>query len=251
MHRLPSAFLIACSMVTAVAAADQASLSEADVRSAVHAGKPANFAHKRLFQLDLDGLDLRHANFRGANLLESSLLGADLRGADFTSAYLAATKFARANMEHAILHGATLLSTAENVDLRAADLSNTSGYLIAPHGNLHGANLSHAKLSPDLSNQPMGLLHTILTSADLGRANLAGADLSFSDMSFADLRGANVRGARFEQADLGRADFTGADVTGADFAKADLDGTIFKGVHGRAAMRGLATAKNLDRAVFH
>jgi uncharacterized protein YjbI with pentapeptide repeats len=234
----------------AAIAGEQLSVSKADVLRAISKGSAVNFSGKRLFQLDLDGLALRHANFRNANLLESSLRGADLTGADFSGAYLAATKFQKAVMVGAKLHGATLLSTAEDVDLRRADLSDSSGYLIAPRGNLHGANLARVKLNPELSNQPMGLLHTILTSADLGRANLAGADLSFADLSFADLRGANLRGARFEQADLGRANLSGADVNGADFAKADLDGAVFKNVRGRSTIRGLDSAKNVDRAVF-
>ena len=50
-------------------------------------------------------------------------------------------------------------------------------------------------------------------------------------------------------ADLSKADLTDADLTDADLAGADFDGAILTGVKGLEAARGLALARNLDKAV--
>jgi uncharacterized protein YjbI with pentapeptide repeats len=227
-----------------------ASQVRAESKTARAAGRTPNFTHAKILNQDLDGLDLHGANFRGANLLETSFRGANLAGANFDGAYMSAVKLAGANARGARLTGATLLTTAENVNLSGADLSNTSGYLIAPGGNLRGANFGGAHLSPEMSNQPMGLLHTILSGANLEGANLSNADFSNANFSGADLSGANLRGTQFVGADLSRVNFSGADLTGADVAKADLTDAHFVHVRGRAALRGLDAALNADRAVF-
>jgi len=243
-----------CATVPGPLGAEQRSLGAAQVRAelraAASARRPPNFAHDRIFDQRLDGLDFRRADFRGADLLETSFRGAKLAGADFTRANMSAVKLANADARGANLAGATLLTTAENVDLRGANLTNASGYLIAPGGNLRGANLRGARLSPEMSNQPMGLLHTVLTQARLDGANLAHANLSFANLANASLRGADLRGTNFDEADLSRVDFSGADVTGADFTKADVTGARFVHVRGRSAMRGLATALGVEQATF-
>jgi uncharacterized protein YjbI with pentapeptide repeats len=235
------------------ASADQASLTVAQVRAVVAAakrGSPPNFAGKRLIELDLDHLSFRSANFAGADLLETSFRGADLSGASFAGANLSAVKLADANAQRANFSGVTFLTTAERVDMRSANLSRSTGYLIAPQGKLAGATLAHARLNPEMSNQPMGLLHTIFSSADLTGADLTATNLSFADLSSAKFIRVKAAGANFYQADLSRADFTGADLTNANFAKADLTGAVFANVRGRATMRGLKSARNADQAVF-
>jgi uncharacterized protein YjbI with pentapeptide repeats len=227
------------------------SLTASQVRSALaSAHGHANFAGKRLTNLDLANLDFRGANFDRCNLFETNFRGAELSGASFVNAYLSATKFPDANLRGARLTGATLLTTAEGANFSGADLSRTTGYLIAPRATFVRANFAGARLGPEMSNQPTGLLHTILSQADLTGANLAGADLSFADLGSAKLSRANLRGANLSQANLSRADLTGAIVTGANVAKADLTLAIFTRVHGRASMRGLDSALNRDQATF-
>ena len=232
--------------------ADEAgSLTVAQVRARLRASPGhANFEHARLFALGLDGMNFAGANFNNANLSETNIRGANLVGATFVNAYLSAAKFDHSDLRRARFTGATFLTTAEGANFGGADLSHTSGYLIAPSGIFAYANLSQAKLRPDMSNQPMGLLHTIFSEADLTRANLTGADLGFANLSSATLTDAIVRGTSFDQADLSRADFRGADVTNAIFTQADVAQTDFRRVVGRATMRGLATAHNRGEAKF-
>jgi uncharacterized protein YjbI with pentapeptide repeats len=227
------------------------SLTVAQVRAILKGGHGhANFAGKRIINLDLGGLDFSGANFDRCNLFETTFHGGNLRNASFVGAFLSATKFPDANVQGAHLRGATLLSTAERANFSGADLSYTTGYLISPQGRFVHANLSHAKLRPEMSNQPMGLLHTILSQADLSGANLAGADLGFSNLSSANLTHANLRGTNFDQADLSRANFDGADVTDANFSKADISLAVFTNLRGRSSMRGLELALNREQAVF-
>jgi len=210
----------------------------------------ANFAGKQIINLDLGNLDFRGANFDRCNLFETTFHGANLSHASFVGAFLSATKFPNANLQGAHLMGATLLSTAEGANFSGADLSHTTGYLIAPQGRFVHANLSRARLRPDMSNQPMGLLHTILSQADLTDANLAATDLGFANLNSAKFIRANLRGTNFDQADLSRANFDGADVAGANFSKADISQAVFTNIRGRASMRGLALALNRDQAIF-
>ncbi|HTJ28283.1 MAG TPA: pentapeptide repeat-containing protein [Candidatus Limnocylindria bacterium] len=227
------------------------SLTVAQVRAILKAGHGhANFSGKTMVNLDLGNLDFRNAKFDRANLFETTFHGSDLRGASFVEAFLSATKFPDAHLQGARLTGATLLSTSERADFSGADLSRTMGYLIAPQGRFVRANLKNAKLRPEMSNQPMGLLHTIFSEADLTEANLAGADLGFGDLSSAKFRRANLRGTNFEQANLARANFDGADVTDANFSKADISLAVFTNLRGRSSMRGLELALNRDQAIF-
>jgi uncharacterized protein YjbI with pentapeptide repeats len=232
-------------------AAERQSLTTSQVRAILKAAPGhANFKGKYLFSLDLGGLDFHGANFDHSDLTETKFTGANLAHASFVDAFLSATRFPDANLRGARMTGATLLTTAEGANFTGADLSHTSGYLIAPRATFVHATLVGAKLNPELSNQPMGLLHTIFSDADLSDANLAGADLQFSNVSSAKFLRADLRNVRFDQADLSRADFTGANVAGASFAKADIAQTVFAGVHGRSSMRGLDSARNREQAIF-
>jgi hypothetical protein len=237
--------------IVPVLADEPPSLTAEQVRAMLRAGHGhANFAGKRMFALDLGDLDFRNANFDRCNLFETSFHGSNLTGASFVGAYLSATKFPHAIVRGARLTGATLLSTAEEADFTGANFSRTTGYLVAPRGTLVNANFANAKLSPEMSNQPMGLLHTIFADANLRGANLSGADLSFADLSGANFSGANLRGAKLRQANLGRANFTDAILDGADVSGADIGETIFTRVRGRATLRGLDSTQNRDQAIF-
>jgi len=88
------------------------------------------------------------------------------------------------------------------------------------------AKLAGADLGADPGNQPMGIMRTDATGADLAQA---------------DLTSANLRKVNFTRADLSGADLTGADVSGADFT-----GAILRGIHGRSDLRGADRAKNLE-----
>ncbi len=93
-----------------------------------------------------------------------------------------------------------------------------------------------------MRNQSMGLIRTVLKSANLERVNARGADLSRVDFEFASLRGADLTGASLKNAQLGGADLTGATVIDTDFDGADLDSTKL------IAPVGLNQAKNFDKA---
>ena len=58
------------------------------------------------------------------------------------------------------------------------------------------------------------------------------------------------RGAELSFANLSGADLSGADLTGAELTGANLEGAILKGVRGRADIKGLDSAQNVDKAIF-
>jgi uncharacterized protein YjbI with pentapeptide repeats len=194
-----------------------------------------------LTDLDLSGLDLAGVDFKRADLSRTSLARARLRGARMFAVRLVDATASGADLVGAVLD----LGVLERTDLTGADLQKASLYasiltdailvdadlrgarVIAP---MAGARLTRAKLADadfgaDRGNQPMGIMRTDATSADL---------------SGADLTGANLRKVNFTRADLTGADLTSADVTGADFTGANL-----RSVRGRSRMRGAAQAKNL------
>ncbi|MGZ3553299.1 MAG: pentapeptide repeat-containing protein, partial [Vulcanimicrobiaceae bacterium] len=196
LKRLIAVLVCTIGGIAATAAADQTSLTVAQVRAALHAAHPpahANFSGKALHNLNLDGLDFSGVNFSNADLLETSFRSATLTGANFESANLSDVKFDNARLQHANLTGTTLLTGAANADMRGVNLSRAEGYLIASGANLTGANLSLAKLSPVMSNQPMGQLHTILSQADLSGANLSGTDLTSANCENAKFAHVNAR----------------------------------------------------------
>jgi len=228
-------------------------LTAGQVKAIIASARPGT--RPNLAGRDLSGLDLTGAAFHGARLDRSNMFEAILTGADLSQTLmdgvnLSSVKMDRAKVSGALLRGATFLTTAANANFEGADLSRSSGYLIAPGANMRLAIIRRAHLASDLSNQPMGMLHTILTRADLKGADLSFSDLSFADLGHADFRKTVVRWTNFHGADLSAADFTGADVTGANFAQADVTDAMFVRVRGRSAMKGLGAARNLDQALF-
>src|SRR5207247_10246424 len=97
------------------------------------------------------------------------------------------------------------------------------------------AALAEADMGADMRSQPMGLMRVFLSSANLSGANRAGANLARGDLSGANLANANL---------------TGANMLGADLSGANLEGAILRSIRGREAMKGLETAKNVDKAIF-
>jgi len=74
--------------------------------------------------------------------------------------------------------------------------------------------------------------------------------LSRAMLEFADFTGANLNRANLMRADLSATDFSGADLSHADLTGADLRDARLLGITGRDTIRGLATSKNLDTALF-
>src|SRR5260370_677353 len=103
-----------------------------------------------------------------------------------------------------------------------ADLSKARVAADLTGASLVGASIADAQLGADMRNQSMGLMRTVLKSANLERLNARGADLSRVDLEFASLKGADLTGASLKSAQLGGADLTGVTVIGTDFDGADL-----------------------------
>ncbi|MBC5805321.1 MAG: pentapeptide repeat-containing protein [Candidatus Eremiobacteraeota bacterium] len=220
-------------------------------RAHADASRKAKLSGCRLLDVDMTGVSLRGADLRGADLLEATLIGADLSAARLDGANLSSVKMAHARLVKATLRRATFLTTMESVTARQADFSGASGYLIAPDSDFTSAVFRHAHLASDLSNQPMGLLHTIFARATLAGADLSFADLSFADLNSADLRGANLSFANLRGADLSAANLTGADLRATRFAQANIDGAIFGRLNNPATIKALHAARNFDQAIFH
>jgi len=216
--------------------------------------------------LHLDSLDFTGMDLRKANLTRSTLMGADFRGADlfscdltdaiatganFERANLDGTTLRRADLRRANLRHASLFATIiELADLSGADLRDTRiiGYL--RKANLRGALLAGANIGADPGNQSMGVMRAQFVGADLTEADLSGANLFKADFSFATLVRADLADANLSHSELVQADLTGADVSGADVSLADVNGAIFTGARGVPMLKGLAEARNRDKAVF-
>ncbi len=216
--------------------------------------------------LRLDSLDFSGMNMRKANLTRSTIAGADFRGADlfscdltdavapganFEKANLDGTTLRRADLRRANLRYASLFATIiELADLSGADLRDTRiiGYLRKV--NLSGALLAGANIGADPGNQSMGVMRAQFVGADLTGADLSGANLFKADFSYATLVRANLAGANLANAELVQTDLTEADVSEVDLTLADMNGAIFTRARGVSTLKGLAEARNRDKAVF-
>ena len=218
----------------------QPALSRDQVVALLAAGNeraPIDLTGRDLSGLDLAGVDFRRADLSRARLVRTRLrgarmhgvklndavaTGADLAGAVLDLAALERVDLSGANLREASLY-ATILTGAVLVEAdltRARIISTMSGV------KLTRAKLAGADLGADPGNQPMGIMRTDATGADLAQA---------------DLTSANLRKVNFTRADLSGADLTGADVAGADFT-----GAILRGIQGRSDLRGADRAKNLE-----
>jgi uncharacterized protein YjbI with pentapeptide repeats len=215
--------------------------------------------------LDLRDLDLSGLDFKGATLAASNLFGSDLSHADLSKADLKGARLDRVTIIGTRFDGADLSDTSflrpasfstlaaprnEAPSFAGANLARARIFGRFNRSSFRGADLSGAMLAP--FNKTGFIEHiwrTELAGADLANANLSGADLGYTLLAFANLRGANLRGAKLRKADLSRADLTGADLTDVDLAEADLDGAILTGTRGLDTALGLATARNVAKAI--
>jgi uncharacterized protein YjbI with pentapeptide repeats len=133
----------------------------------------ATFRAARLNRTKLAGARLDRAILDQAWLLEADLTGASLKGAN-----LFASQMVRARLDGADLSGARI----------AADLTGAS---------LVGASIAGANLGADMRSQSMGLMRTILKSANLERLNARAptclASISSCHAEDGDLTGASSR----------------------------------------------------------
>ena len=225
--------------------ADSARLTREQVLAMLAAAtpeRPANLAGRDLSGLDLSQVDFKRADLTRARLAGTNLSGARLfavtltdavaTGADLHGANLDVAVLSRVDLRNANLQGASLFATIlSGADLTAADLTGARVIATLDHAKLSRATLVRANLGADPGNQPMGVMRTDATDAQLLDA---------------DLRGANLRKVNFTRAVLRGANLADADITGADLGDADL-----RGVRGREALRGLDRALNVDRAHFN
>jgi uncharacterized protein YjbI with pentapeptide repeats len=201
---------------------------------------PADLTGRDLSGLDLSGVDFKQANLTRSRLVATNLTGARLFGTTLSGAVARDAILNRANLDVAVLRGTDLTGASLRdasmyatimigADLTGADASNARVIAVLSDAKLPRARLVNAHMGADPGNQPMGLMRTDLTGADLREADLTGADL--------------------RKTNLTRADLTGANVSGADVRGADLTGTILRALRGRATLRGLDAARNLDKAI--
>ncbi|WP_348271346.1 pentapeptide repeat-containing protein [Bosea sp. Root381] len=223
-------------------------------------GARVDLGGQDLRQLDLSGLDFRRARMAGSDLFGTDLGRSDLSGADLHGARLDRAVIIGADFSGADLSGATLLlptavsslsyDTSEAPRFRNANL--TRARIVA---HLSGADFSGADLTAavfnhaDMRGTLMTALRTELFGCDLTRAILRSTDLTGIVLRFAKMRQADLTGAVLVNVDLSKADLTGADLTGADIAGVDFDGAILIGTRGLETAKGLALARNLDKAV--
>jgi uncharacterized protein YjbI with pentapeptide repeats len=260
LKRLGAAFLAGTLCAAAAPAAD---LTVRELAGRLHRADSAQPLQLR--GLDLRELDLSGLDFKGAALSGSNLFGADLSRADLSKVDLRGARLDRVTIVGTRLDGSNLSDTSflrpssfstlvaaadEAPSFAGADLRRARLFGRFNRSNFRGANLGGALLAPfNKTGFIEHLWRTELVGADLSGANLAGADLTYTLIAFANLRGANLQGAKLRKADLSRADLTEANLTGVDLSEADLDGAILTGVRGLDTAQGLATARNVDKAI--
>jgi uncharacterized protein YjbI with pentapeptide repeats len=228
--------------------------------------KAEHGSHPDLSGKDLSGLDLAELDFKGANLSGADLYGADLSGANLAAADLKGARLDRATIikaefSSANLEGATLLrpNTTMTFSPDPRDAPRFSGAKMARANiivRLVGADFRWADLTgavfgtPDVRAVMMLTSQVVLDACDFSEATLQGTSLTGASLRFARFNGATLKGADLRGADLTRASFAGADLTGADVTGANLDEADFSAARGVTEIKGLAQARNADRAVM-
>lgn len=223
---------------------------------------PADFAGRKLIELDLSGLDFKRARLTGADLYGADLSSADLtgvalQGARLDRATLIKANFAGADLSSATILRPTLFSGLESdpkdaPSFRGANLTRTR--ILSTR--LDGADFSSA----DLTDAVLGRIdyawgearhaqRAVMQGCNFEDSKLVRTDLSNGVFYFARFRRADLSGANLTGADLSKADLSGADLTGANLTDANLDEAILAGVRGLDTVRGLHSVRNLDRSV--
>jgi uncharacterized protein YjbI with pentapeptide repeats len=264
--RLRQGTLVVLAALLGVAPAGEAQAADLTAREVTallfNGGRGASdLAGKDLRELDLAGLD-----FKGARMAEADLYGADLTGANLAAADLRGARLDRATIikaefSSADLEGATILrpnasssfATDPREAPRFAGARLTGATLVV---RLVGADFRWADLSravfgtTDPRREVFLTSQVILDACDFSEATLNDARLPGASLRFARFERAAMRGVDLRGADLTRADFSGADLTGADVAGANLDEANFASALGLSEIKGLALARNADRAVM-
>ena len=126
-----------------------------------------------------------------------------------------------------------------------ADLSGARITANLTGASLRDAIIAGANCSPDPKNQSMGLMRTVLKSANLEGADFSGSNLMRVDLAFANLKGANLSGANLLDAEAGGADFRGAKLDGSNLIGVDVTSAR---IDNAAAGAAFSQAANLNRA---
>lgn len=223
-------------------------------------GTRPDLAGQELKNLDLAGLDFKQATLAksdlfGADLSNANLSGTDLRAANFDRVTLIATRFDNANLEGASLLRPSVFTTLtalanEAPSFRGANMRNIRMFGRFTRANFQGADLTDATCAPfGKTGFIEEIWRTEMSGANFSGAQLAGANFTHALLTFANLTGANLRDTILKDADLTGADLSGADLTGADVTGADLSGVKLAGAKGFDQLRGLAHARNADKAI--
>ena len=245
------------------ATVDAADLTVRDLTSRLyHAerGSPLQLGGLDLRDLDLSGLD-----FKGATLAASNLFGSDLSRADLSKADLKGARLDRVTIIGTRFDGADLSDTSflrpstfstlaarqdEAPSFAGADLRRARIFGRFNRSSFRGADLCgrHARTIQQDGLHRAHMADGAVRSRPLQRQSLGRRPQLYA----AGLRQParrQPRGAVLRKADLSRADLTGADLTGVDLAEADLDGAILTGTRGLDTALGLATARNVAKAI--
>lgn len=223
------------------------------------AATPADYAGKDLSFLDLAGLDFKQANLAGTNLYGSDLTRARLVGSNLSNARLDRSSLSRADLSGANLKGATLLTVTAHLTTEpqavdaplfvGADLTDAHIAARLDGANFSNANLTRARLGRLVPTWGTYRSRAVINSSNFSGAILVGADLSTAMLRFSEFRDANLTDANLAGCDFTKTNFSGANFSGADVSGADFDGANLTGVIGLDRAKGLADAKNLDRAI--
>jgi uncharacterized protein YjbI with pentapeptide repeats len=166
---------------------------------------------------DVQRLDLTGADLAGGNLAKAQLQQAILTGATLAHAALLSSDLTGALLFDADLTGATL----NDANLTGAHLGGA---------DLTDAILADADLTDVTFDYGPGLGNTVLTRAQFFRANLTHTRLDHALLESALLVDAHLTGADLTGAKLAGADLTGA-LTGANLTGANLTGAHLTGAN--------------------
>lgn len=250
----------AAALATPLAAAD---FTARDITLQFHkaeANVRVDFSGKDLANLDLAGLDFKSANLAKTNLYGTDLSSANLKGTDLSGARLDRAIVARADFSGANLEGASVLrpsiytsldyNPSETPKFANANLKGATLIARLDGADFSGANLEGATIGPsNAADDTLVTRSSRMIAPNFTGANLSGAVFRFVDFSYGRFSGANLAGASLAQANLAKADFSGADLTGADLSGSNLDGARFTGAKGFESVKGLASVRNLDKAI--
>lgn len=246
--------------------AEAADVTARDVTAALYkatAAEPLDYSNKDLSYLDLSGIDFKGALLTHADLFGVDMTGSNLKGVNLVGARLDRTTIIRADFSGANLAGATMLVPAAFVTLGSAITeaprftgANLTRFRVNGEYwrvDFRGADLTDADFSPHskrFGDTTVSVSRrTSFRSCDFSGAKMIRANLSRVLVHFSVLAGADLTDADLSDADFSKADLSGADLTGANISRTDFDGADLRGVRGLDQAKGVAEARNLDKAI--